>query len=119
MTKILNIDTLTTDARTVVLGGVEHAVVEMNVDNFLATTKAAEELQNTNAPLTAQVESAVSLIMRSIPTVSRETLNKIPLRHLQTIVAFVRGDDVEAAPEATDPVVTGGGKGAKNPRARK
>jgi len=115
MTKILNIDTLTSDQRTLVLGGVEHPVVEMNVDNFIATTKAAEELQSTNAPLTAQVESAVSLIIRSVPTVSRDTLNKVPLRHLQTIVAFVRGDEVEAVPDASEPVVPG----AKRPRARK
>lgn len=117
MTKILNIDTLSSDQRTVVLGGVEHQVLEMSVENFIETTKAAELLQSTDATLTAQVESAVSLIMRSVPTVSRETLVKIPLRHLQTIVGFVRGDDVKE--EAVNPEAKAeDGKPAKG-KARK
>lgn len=95
MTKVLNIDTLSSDPRTLVLAGVEHEVLEMSVENFIETTKQAELLQNTDAALTAQVEAAVDLIQRSVPTAPRDLLLKLKLRHLQTIVAFVRGDDVQ------------------------
>jgi len=117
MTKILNIDTLVSDQRSIVLGGVDHEVLEMSVENFIATTKQATKLQNENAALTDQVESAVDLIIRSVPTAPRDLLLKTPLRHLQTIVGFVRGDDVqEEAVKAEEPTA---GSGAKKARARK
>lgn len=118
MTKILNIDTLSSDPRTFVLDGVEHEVLEMSVENFIATTKQAEMLQNTDAALTAQVEAAVDLIQRSVPTVSRESLFKLKLRHLQTIVAFVRGDDVQEEALVQPEAQAAEGKPAKE-KARK
>jgi hypothetical protein len=118
MTKILNIDTLSSDQRTIVLGGVEHEVLEMSVENFIATTKQAELLQSTDAALTAQVESAIDLIQRSVPSAPRETLLKLKLRHLQTIVAFVRGDDVQEEALAQPEAQAAEGKPAKE-KARK
>lgn len=120
-TKLLNIDTLTGEQRTIVLGGKEYAVEEMSVDNFLETTKAAESLQDSRAGLSAQVESAIDLILRCVPGVPRDTLKKVALRNLQTIVAFVRGDEVEAVAEPELPSEKAGkvAPGAKNRRARK
>lgn len=122
MTKLLNVDILSSDERTLVLGGEEHAVIEMSVENFLETTKAAEELQDSDASLSAQVEKAVELILRSVPTAPRALLVKTPLRHLQTIVAFVRGDDIKE--EAVDAAAAAdeaakGKKPAPKARARK
>lgn len=120
-TKLLNIDTLTSEKRTIVLDGKEYDVEEMSVNNFLETTKAAELLQDSRAGLSAQVESAVDLIVRSVPGVPRETLKKVALRNLQTIVAFVRGDEVEAIAEPELPSEQAGkvAPGAKKRRVRK
>lgn len=118
MTKLLNVDALSSEQRTLEIGGVQYVVNEMNVENFIATTKDAEMLQDSNAPLTAQVESAVALVQRSVPDCPREILMRVPLRHLQVIVGFVRGDEVEAMPEA-ETSEPGTGKQPSKKRARK
>ena len=122
MTKLLNVDILSSEVRTLVLGGEEHDVIEMSVENFLETTKAAEVLQASDAPLSEQVEKAVELILRSVPTAPRALLLKTPLRHLQTIVAFARGDEIqEQAIEAQAEAIAAaqGKKPAKKAPARK
>lgn len=126
MTKLLNVDALESDQRTLQIAGVEYKVLEMNVENFIATSKDAEQLQDSGAPLTRQIESAVDLIRRSVPDCPREVLMAVPLRHLQVIVGFVRGDEVEASPEAglaqiekDVAAAVAAGKGAKKPRVRK
>lgn len=99
MTKLLNLDTLGKEPRTLVIDGVEHVVEDMSVENFIKTTKVAEQLAESNAPLSEQVAAASDLIHRAVPTLSVERLSKLPVRHLQTIVAFVRGDEVEEQTE--------------------
>lgn len=108
MAKILNIDSFAKDERSVKLGGVEYTIVEMTVENFIETSKQAASLED--ASLVDQIEATIVMIMRSIPTVPEATLRGIKLEHLQTIVAFIRGDhlvegveDTEA-PEKKEPV---------------
>ena len=91
MTKILNIDALGSDQRVLQLNGVEYVVEEMSVQNFIDTTKSAEQI--IGRPLSEQVDESVKLIQRSIPTLPESELRRMPLRHLNAIIAFVRGED--------------------------
>lgn len=93
--KVLNLDKLTTkEERKLVLGGVSHPVQAMTVSNFIETTKAAERIAAEDS-LAVQIEATVEMIIRSVPTVSEATLKALSLVDLQTIVAFVRGDDID------------------------
>lgn len=100
--KALNIDALAKANRTLTLGGKEYVVEEMTVENFIATSKAAEKL-GSNSPLSEQIEAAVEMILRSVPSLAREAISKLSLDHLTTIVKFVRGDlDTETATEVAN-----------------
>lgn len=102
MAKILNIDSFAKDERSIKLGGVEYPIKEMTVDNFIETTRQALSLEDAN--LVEQVEGTIKMIMRSIPTVPEDVLRGIKLEHLQTIVAFIRGDHLVEGVEDTDAV---------------
>lgn len=92
--KVLNLDKLAVaQRRQLVIDGTKYAIEEMTVSNFIETTKAAERL--VGASILEQVEATVDLVLRSVPTVSREVLSAMKLETLQAVVAFVRGDDVE------------------------
>lgn len=94
--KVLNLDKFATkkEQRKLVIGGQEYVVEPMTVENFIATTKAAEAMQD-KASIAEQVEATIDMIVRSVPTIDRAVLNSLDLEQLQAIVAFVRGDDVE------------------------
>ena len=110
MAKILNIDSFAKDERSLKLNGVDYPIQEMTVENFIETTKQALSLEE--ATLVDQVQGTIKMIMRSIPTIPEEQLRKIKLEHLQTIVAFIRGDHLvdgvedTDAPEKKEPVKT-------------
>ena len=115
--KVLNVDTLIKPSRTLVLGGEEHVVNEMSVENFLETTAALDEIEQAGFSLSKQVEKTVDMILRSVPSAPRELLIKVPMTSLQDIVAFVRGDEVVPAADApVEPAAPA--QGAKR-RARK
>lgn len=94
--KTLNIEALTKADRTITLFGVTHDVVEMTVENFVATTEAAERLGK-NPSLKDQVNETVDMILRSVPTASRDDLRKLTLEQLSTVIRFIRGDLDEPA----------------------
>ena len=117
--KVLNIDTLSKQERVIVLGGVEHKVHEMSVENFLETTAALNEIEASGFSLDKQVLGTVDMIMRSVPTAPRELLVKVPMSQLQTIVAYVRGDEIVQEQQVEgDQQAPAGEKPAKK-RARK
>lgn len=89
--KTLNLDALAKTNRTITLGGKEYAVEEMTVENFIETTKAAEKLGE-SATFIEQMEAAIEMILRSVPSIERDTLKRLSLEQLTTIVKFVRGD---------------------------
>jgi hypothetical protein len=95
--KILNIDKLAAkEGRELVLFGVPYAVESMSVGNFIETTKAAEALAD-EPSLVKQIEATIDMVLRSVPSVERSVLAKLNLEQLQSVVAFVRGDEVEGA----------------------
>lgn len=95
--KVLNLDKIgKKEQRTLNIGGTAYLVNEMTVANFIETTRAAEKI-TVETSLAEQIEATIAMILRSVPTISQEVLNVLTLEQLQTIVAFVRGDEVEGA----------------------
>lgn len=100
--KVLNLNKLdvkSSKPRELRIDDVSYPIVEMTVDNFIATTKEAERLANENATLPEMVEASVAQIMRSVPTLPREALGGRTLEVVNTIAAFVRGDEIKEADE--------------------
>ncbi len=89
--KTLNLDALAKSNRTLTLNGKTHNVLEMTVENFIETTKAADELgEDASAPV--QMEATIKMISRSVPSVEPAELRKLTLEQLTTIIKYVRGD---------------------------
>lgn len=100
--KFLNLDDLAKHNRTLTIGGVEHVVEEMTVGNFIETTNAASKMGE-NPTFRQQVDATIDMILRSVPTLKREELNKLPLEKLTTIIRFIRGElDVEEPTKAEE-----------------
>ncbi|MFT4064272.1 hypothetical protein [Paraburkholderia sp.] len=102
MAKILNLDALSQgEAREVVIGGVAYEVPDMTVENFVETTRVAQKLAaDESATVADQVEAAVDMVARCIPTAEVAVLRNLSLQQLNAITAFIRGEDVEKAQEA-------------------
>lgn len=113
MAKILNLDKLVTPAdkaRELVIGGKAYPIEDMTVSNFIVTTRTAEQLLKDNASIADQIEATVDAICRSVPTLDRTLLEGRSLEVLNTIAAFVRGDEIDAAEDAPEEGGTEAGK---------
>jgi hypothetical protein len=99
--KVLNLDKLGLVTRKVILFGEKHSVVDMTVSNFIETTMKAESLEAEDSPV-KQVESAIEMVIRSIPTADSAKLKLLNLDQLKAIVEFIRGDDVEGVEESSE-----------------
>jgi len=106
MAKILNVDKLSAKsdkARELRMNGVAYPVVEMTVDNFLATTKTAIALtKDAEATMDMAVEATIDAILRSVPSLPRAELGGLSLAQLNVIAAFVRGDEIDEAEDAPE-----------------
>lgn len=105
--KFLNLDELAKTNRTITLAGEQHEVVEMTVENFIETTKAAEKLEKADPTFGDQMEASIDMIVRSVPTLDAPTLRKLSLEQLTMVLKFLRGDLDEkiaasAAPTGAD-----------------
>lgn len=92
--KVLNLDALAPAKRTLTLNGKTHAIEEMTVENFIATTKEAEDLEKKGGEVTFadQIEATIGMILRSIPTLPREELRRLSIEQLSVISKFLRGE---------------------------
>ena len=103
MAKILNLDAITTgDKRSLKIDGKQYPIEEMTVENFLETTRAAENLAKNSASLAEEIEATIGMITRSVPTIDRNLLAKLPLAKLRLITDFVNGSSVEEGVEEVD-----------------
>jgi len=97
--KVLNLDKFAgVEKRQLVIAGKTFEVPPMNVDNFIKTTKAAEGLREVE-DLSVQIEATIEMILRSVPGMAYDDLGGLELAQLQAIVAFIKGDDVQAPEE--------------------
>lgn len=105
MAKILNLDELSlAEGRQIKLLGETHDVKEMDVDDFVETSKAAAKLEDKEVKLSIeqQMDITVDLIHRLVPTLDKSKLRKIDLHKLAAISLFVRGIDVVGTKDDKD-----------------
>lgn len=97
--KTLNLDALSAVQRTLTLGGAVYPVEEMNVENFIAATKATEELNRDGKEPTMieQLEASVAMIHRAIPSIEMGKLRKLSMEQLVAVSKFIRGEYDEEA----------------------
>lgn len=108
MTKLLNLNQLNPkEHREVQIGQAVYRVKEMSVEDFIETTRVAEEMEK-EASYAAQIKATVELVKRSIPDIEAALLMTLSLDQLRALTAFIRGEDParivaevtgEAAPE--------------------
>lgn len=93
MTKLLNLNQLAAkEVREVQIGEVTYSIKEMSVEDFIETTKVAEEMES-EASYAKQLEATVKLIKRSIPEIDASVLMGLSLEQLRGLTAFIRGED--------------------------
>ena len=101
--KILNIDAFVKPKRSITLGGVDHIVQEMNVDQFVQNVAAAEALEaGGKVSFGDQMTLAIKSLQQSIPTVEESVLRKLPLEAIGAMLQFVRGELDDQAQEASE-----------------
>lgn len=107
--KTLNIDALAKVSRTITVGGETYDVQDMTVENFIETTRAADELEakGSKATFLDQIKMTIATIQRSVPTCPAEKLNGLSIEQLVAISKFLRG---ELEGEETKIVTTEGGE---------
>lgn len=94
--KVLNLDSFAQVKRQLQLGGKNHDVREVSVQQFVNNLKAAEDMESRGEKqpetLSAQVEASVAAILDSVPTLAREDLVALPIEALSAILKFIRGE---------------------------
>lgn len=102
--KILNIDALVEPKRFLKFKGESYPVNEISVQDFIDSLDAIQKAEEAEASgalspaaVKAAVEEARNSILKAVPTLPREELNKLPLGALSVIAAFIRGDLDETA----------------------
>lgn len=114
MTKLLNLNQLNAkETREVQIGERVYAIKEMSVEDFIETTRVAEQME-AETSYAKQIAATVELIQRSIPTIDRIVLMTLSLEQLRALTAFIRGEDAEkiiaaATEEASSEGETGNG----------
>jgi len=95
MTKLLNLNQLSNTAvREVQIGDKTYKIKEMSVEDFIETTRVAEEMEKEQS-YAKQLKATVDLLKRSIPDIDDTTLVSLSLDQLRALTAFVRGADPE------------------------
>jgi hypothetical protein len=98
--KALNLDVLSREVRTITLGGLDHEVIDMTVEDFIETSRAIDELEK-DTSVTSQLESSIAMICRRVPTLTPEQLKKLSLEKLTLILKFIKGDMDDEKTEQT------------------
>lgn len=95
MTKLLNLNELSgKEKREVQIGAKTYSIKEMSVEDFIETTRIAEEMEKETS-YAKQISATVGLIKRAIPDISDDVLMNLSLDQLRGLTAFIRGVDAE------------------------
>lgn len=99
-TKLLNLDEFgATETLTIVLNGSEHRLQEMTVEDFIWAQKEMKRQESLHDEV-AVFESLVNILSRQFPTISKESLHKLPMSKLRALMDFVNSIAQQGA-EAT------------------
>jgi hypothetical protein len=93
MTKLLNLNQLSAkETREVQIGETVYKIKEMSVDDFIETTRVAEQMEKETS-YAVQLKATVELILRAIPDIDTKILMALSLDQLRGLTAFIRGED--------------------------
>ena len=109
-TTYLDLDAVVADNEVVVkLGGVEHKLVPITLEDFVRNTKIVQDMGVTTDPET-EMKLVTDMLFRAFPTMTPEITNKLTLIQLNTLMEFAQkhngtkkvekeaGDDAAAHP---------------------
>jgi hypothetical protein len=88
--KMLNLDSLLTPTKTVIIAGIEHTVKDMGVGDFLEASADARKLENKD-DIAANLEASARHVRRLIPTLTEEDVRALKLEQLFTLIQFLNG----------------------------
>lgn len=119
--QILNIDDFARPKRALRIGGVDHPLRDLSVQQFIDNLKAAVELEqkvSENASvdlMIAELNRSVDMVVESIPSLSRETVAGWSPDLIGEVLRFIRGEldtKVKAAEQGVAPDQEGAEKKA-------
>lgn len=95
MTKLLNLNQLSAkEVREVKIGETTYAIKEMSVEDFIETSRVAEEMENETS-YAKQLQATIGLVKRAIPNIEASALLGLSIEQLKGLTAFIRGEDAE------------------------
>lgn len=98
--KILNLDKLQrAPDRELHFKGKVHKILPVSVEHFVDTTKMVQDIIEKGMDPVDQLNTAVAMIMKLVPTLTREELMSVEAETLNIIANFVRGKDVDGQEE--------------------
>ena len=109
---ILNIDDLASEpAKVVVVDGNRHEMAEITVQSYIDRVKRTKSIP-TDAGIDVQIEETVNLLAETFPTLSVERMRRMPLLHLDQLLAFTlqAPEDIAKAVES-DPAAVSSAEG--------
>lgn len=101
--KVLNLDVLSKEKQRSVLTlhGKEYEVLDSTVEDFIETSVAAKQLEDSKAGAVEQINATIDMIKRRIPTIDVAALRSLTFEQLHMIIKFIQGEMEEgAAPDA-------------------
>jgi len=94
MTKLLNIDELTTVEKEIQIKGERYPVVERTVEQVLQAIKAEKTLSSQDVDSEeSRVEMFVGMVKSAIPECPDEVLRNLPIRSLTVILEFINANE--------------------------
>jgi len=98
MAKVLNLDSLSEETRSITLNGVTHEVVGMSVDSYIKVQKVLENLKEED-DLPTKMKASVEMISAAVPTLKEDVLRAMSMEKLNMIIEFVNGPTPEVEGE--------------------
>lgn len=113
MAKILNLDGLSKETRSVRIGGVAYRMKDISVGDFIDITKRADEIAEQKGSIIEQIEFLIDTVAISFPDCPKDVLRNRTMEELNALVAFARdgslpegaaveGDEDEKKAQAQD-----------------
>jgi hypothetical protein len=111
--KLLNLDEIVPDAKTIKLDGFDHVARELTVEEFIMRSKDAQRAQadaealGEDAPLAAKTEKIIDLIHDAFPTITVARLGKLSLPQLNAVLEFTITPPAEIARQTEEAAASG------------
>src|SRR6202007_1538614 len=89
-TSFLDLDSIVPPEVVVKLGGKEHKLSPITVEDFIANTKAIQDYAKGEQNLEGELELIIDMLLRAFPTMDREMLKKLSQPQLDALGAFAQ-----------------------------